>query len=306
MFDGIDEIVLPASEIESLERLYVEQFGFSRVSTAILDDPRWQMLWGLPLPPRRSMLLGKPRSSGGWIRLVEVPGLPSARPAGRPDRVGPYALDFYQRDAAGGEARIEEGGWEFRSPACHYLLPGTDIPVRERMLEQPVSGLVHASVQYRPKGTRCVLDHDEGEDISEVVAVVHFTDRFLQAKAFAVEVLGAQMYFEGRFDDPAVAQMLALEPGAGFAGALFRGPRSRNARLEFAERLEGGNRVADPVPRVISRCAVGDLESLATRLASGDHGHSTGIMHLPVDGGLDPRVGLRSVYGADFEFFERK
>ncbi|WP_111719532.1 hypothetical protein [Homoserinimonas sp. OAct 916] len=305
MFDGIDTIVLPAADIGALQSLYTDLFGFAQISDEPVTDAHWQTLWNLPLRPTRTVLLGKPASNGGWIRLVEVPGLPPACPAGRPDRTGPYALDFYQRDAAAAEHRIESGGWEFRSPATHYTLPGTDLPVRERMLEQPISGLVHASVQYRPRGTRCVIGHDESEDTSEVVAVVYLTDRFEQAKAFAAEVLGGQKYFEGRFDDPAVAQMLALEQGEGFAVALFRGPESRNARLEFAEQIPGGHRAADPIPRVIASCPISDLDGLAARVADGRHGPSTGILQATDSAGTTRRLGLRTVYGATFEFFER-
>lgn len=306
MFDGIDEVILPVAEMKTLQNLYEHLFGFTLISETELTDPNWQVLWGLPLPPTRTVLLAKPLSNGGWIRLVEVPGLPAASPAGRPDRPGPFALDFYLRDAQSSESRIETGGWNFRSPASFYNLPGTEIPVRERMLEQPISGLVHASVQYRPKGTRCVLDQDENEVISEVVAVVHFTDRIEEAKRFASEVLGAQLYFEGDFDDPAVAEILSLNPGEGFCVALYRGPQSRNARLEFAELLPGGTRQQDSIPRVISRCAIDDLERLAESLSPGEHGLSTGILFIDTPEGSSQRLGLRSRYGADFEFFERE
>lgn len=304
-FDGIDTIVLPVAEIAPLRELYCQLLGFTETSQEPVTDPGWQLLWGLPLAPTRTVLLAKPSSNGGWIRLVEVPGLPAPDPAGRPDRPGPYALDFYQRYAALTEASVEAAGWTFRSPATRYSLPGTDLPVRERMLEQPYSGLVHASVQYRERGTRCVIDHDPDEQTSEVNAVVFMTDRFEDAKAFARLVLGAQQYFEGRFDDPAVATMLDLAPGEGFAAALFRGPTSRNARLEFAEVIPGGTRSADPVPRVVASIAADDLDALADALSGGEHGRSTGIVQIPGAEGVTRHLGLRSAYGADFEFFER-
>ncbi len=305
MFDGIDTVVLPAADIDALESLYVNGLGFTRVSDEPVDDPAWQSLWGLPVAPTRKVLLAQPHSYGGWLLLVEAPGLPAAQGAGRPDRPGPYALDFYQRDAAATEAQLEQSGWEFRSPATYYSLPGTEIPVRERMLEQPVSGLVHASVQYRERGTRCVIDHDESERTSEVNAVVFMTDRFAAACSFAADILGGRKYFEGRFDAPAVAEMLNLDEGEGFAAALFRGPGSRNARLEFGEAIAGGDRDADPVPRVIASCAMDDLDALADALADGVHGPSTGILTATDSSGTTRRLGLRTIYGAAFEFFQR-
>lgn len=305
MFDGIDTIILPADDITSLQSLYVDLLGFTATPVENVTDPAWQQVWGLPLAPTRTVLLSKPQSHGGWIRLVEVPGLPAAMGAGRPDRSGPYALDFYQRDAANTERLIEAAGWTFRSPATHYNLPGTSLPVRERMVEQPISGLVHASVQYRERGTRCVIDHDPTELTSEVNAVVFMTDQFAAAKGFATDVLGAQQYFEGRFDDPAVAEMLGLKEGEGFAVALFRGPGSRNARLEFAEQIPGGSREPDPVPRVIASIPIDDLDQLAATLTDGAHGQSTGILIATDNSGTSRRLGLRSLYGADFEFVER-
>lgn len=305
MFDGVETIVLPANDISQLERLYTRSFGFTVMEEAAIVDASWGKVWGLQYAPVRSLLLGKPQSNGGWIRLVEVPELPTASPAGRPDRVGPYALDFYHRNAEQAEALLEQNGWQFRSPAKHYLLPGTTIPVRERMLEQPISGLVHASVQYRERGTRCVIDHDSSEESSEVVAVVIMTDLFTEATLFVRKVLQGNQYFTGVFNDPAVAEILALNPGEGFAAALFRGPQSRNARLEFAERIPGGNRDRDPFPRVIMSCATDRLETLQEQLSDGTHGVSTGIVEVSVPSGTSHRIGFRSRYGADFEFYQR-
>lgn len=300
MFDGIDYVVLPAADIEPLRRLYVDLFGFTEVEIEDALDPAWQRLWRLPIPPRRSITLGKPRSAGGWIRLVEVPGLPAASAAQRPDRVGAYALDFYLRNADATERRVEQAGWTFRSPAVHYHLPGTTIPVRERMLNQPISGLLHALVQYRPRGTRCVIDQDPTEDASEVAAVVFLTDQFEDATAFAREVLGGQQYFTGRFAGPAVEQMLDLAPGEGLEVALFRGPTSRNARLEFG-RVFPSEAQPDPVPRVIATCGMPDLDALHARLATDEHGPITGP--LTVDGVR--HLGLASRYGATFVFYQK-
>jgi len=308
VFDGIDVVTLPAAGIDELLALYTEGFGFTVTCDRSVTDPVRQRIWALPLPPRREVLLGKPGSQGGWIRLVDVPDLPRARPAGRPDTDGSYALDFYVRDADRVEARIGALGWGFRSEAQHYPLPGMQVGVRERMLQQSRSGLLHAIVEYRPTQTRCVLSEAPDEDSSEVVAAVFFTRHLAEATAFAKQVLGARRYFSGRFGGSAVERMLGLAAGEGFEAALFRGPLSRNARLEFAATMAPapgtGCDIAapDPVPRVVAGCAVDDLDALAKTLADGAHGASTGVLGL-ADGSR--RVGLVSHYGARFEFWER-
>lgn len=300
MFDGIDRLILPAPRIEPLVALYAGAMGFTVVDDDRTPDAGWQALWGLPDAPVRSVLLAKPRSHGGWIRLVEVPGLDDPPPARRPDRTGPYALDFYLRDPTYTEGLIVQHGWRFRSEAVHYKLPGTEIDVRERMLDQTASGLLHAMVQYRPRGTRCVLGHDDSEDVSEVVAAVFLTDRHAEALAFGREVLGGEQYFTGRFDGPAVERMLRLETGEGFEAAIFRGPRSRNARLEFGRALPGGPEGDPEVPRVIAGVTVPDLDELYRRIADGRHGTVVG----PVTVAGETHVGLRSHYGAAFDFTE--
>lgn len=306
MFDGIDVVTLPAADIAPLQQLYVDLCDFE-VIEEVGAAGAWQQVWGLPLPPTRSVLLGKPGSAGGWIRLVEVPGLPPAQLTSRADRVGPLALDFYLRGPEQVEGRLEEGGWAFLTEPVHYPLPGTDTEVRERMLAQPVSGLLHATVQYRAQQTRCVLDADLGAHVSEVVACVFVTDDFAGAQAFAQEVLGARRYFTGRFDGPAVELMLGLAAGEGFEAALFRGRGSRNARLEFAEQMAptGDSLVSDPVPRVVAGCAVDDLAALEVALSGGEHGTSTGIVLVPSGDGHVRRLGLVSRYGAAFEFWQR-
>lgn len=306
MFDGIDVITLPAADIRPLEALYVARLGFEVVATERVGSG-WQEIWGLPDRPTRSVLLGKHGSSGGWIRLVEVPGVPDAVLTNRADRVGPLALDFYLRSPDDAERRIEADGWRFLSEAVHYPLPGTETEVRERMLAQDVSGLLHAMVAYRPRQTRCVLDVDEAALVSEVVACVFVTEDLAGARSFAEEVLGGRRYFAGRFDGSAVEQMLGLAAGEGFEAMLFRGPQSRNARLEFAERMAPGPGTPDPdpVPRVVAGCAVEDLDALAVALRSGSHGESTGIVTAETRGRAVRRLGLRSRYGASFEFWER-
>lgn len=306
MFDGIDVVTMPARDIEPLLHLYGDLMGFEDQGAEPVDGA-WQAVWGLPLVPERARLLGKPGSAGGWIRLVEVPGLPQPAFTSRADRVGPLALDFYLRDPRAVERRLEEHGWRFLTEAVHYPLPGTDIAVRERMLVQPESGLLHATVLHRPGQTRCVLDRTPDQDTSEVVAGVFVTDDLPGACAFAQDVLGAHRYFTGRFDGPAVERMLDLPPGGGFAATLFRGQTSRNARLEFAELRTPDSRTppSEPWPTAIAGCAVDDLDALASRLAAGDHGASTGLVTVETADGPAQRIGLRSSYGANFEFWER-
>lgn len=306
MFDGIDVVTLPARDIGPLVHLYGDLLGFEDQGEEPVGAP-WQDVWGLPHQPSRARLLGKPGSAGGWIRLVEVPELPGPALTSRADRVGPLALDFYLRDPEAVERRLEAGGWDFLSEAVHYPLPGTEVAVRERMLAQPVSGLLHATVLHRPRQTRCVLDQAPGQDASEVVACVFVTDDFDGACAFAEDVLGAHRYFTGRFDGPAVERMLDLGPGEGFRASLFRGPGSRNARLEFAEKRPADERTPaeEAWPRVVAGCAVDDLDGLATRLAGRAHGVSTGVVTVETPGGPSRRIGLRSAYGAAFEFWQR-
>ncbi|WP_141578381.1 hypothetical protein [Actinomadura sp. WMMA1423] len=303
MFDGIDLVVLPAADIGPLRELYVDALGFEVVEAGPVRDPRlWARLWSLPLPPAESVLLEKRASRGGSIRLVRVPGLPAPDAAGAPDRPGPYALDFYLRDPAATEAAVERLGWGFVSGPVDYLLPGTEHPVRERMLVQSRSGLRHAFVQYREGRTRCVLGERPEVDVSEVNAAVFATADLPGARAFAEDVLRGRVYFSGRFEGPAVERLLGLAPGQGFEAVIARGPASRNARLEFIEHIApAAPRPPHAHPRMIAGCAVDDLGALAARLASGEHGPSTGV----VETAEGPHLGLRSRYGACFHFWRR-
>ncbi|GGO66647.1 VOC family protein [Nonomuraea cavernae] len=303
MFDGIDVVVLPVADTGPLRRLYVDAMGFEVVEAGpVREAEAWARIWDLPSPPATSLLLGKPGSHGGWIRLVAVPGLPKPDAAGIPDRPGPYALDFYLRHPGETEAVIEERGWRFVSDPVDYLLPGTAHPVRERMLDQTSSGLLHAFVGYREGRTRCVLGERPEVDVSEVNAVVFATDDLPAARTFAEDVLGGRIYFSGRFEGEALERLLTLGPGEGFDAVLTRGPKSRNARLEFIQRLPGHPpRPMTGAPRVVAECAMDDLAALAERLAHGSHGASTGIVET-ADG---PRLGLRSRYGAHFCFRQR-
>jgi catechol 2,3-dioxygenase-like lactoylglutathione lyase family enzyme len=305
MFDGIDRVVLPMGDVDAAVRLYREHLGFSLDEDEV-DDPGWQQIWDLPAPVARVVRLHKHGASGGDIWLAEVPGLPPARPVRRPDRIGPYALDFYLRDAAATEQQLAADGHGFIHEAVHYSLPGTDRPVRERMMVQTDSGLLHACVQYRPGHTRCVLGADELAHVSEVVAVVFLTEDLENAISFAEEVLGAERYFSGVFAGTEVERMLDLALGSGLEMALFRGPTSRNARLELARVVPVSARApwADPVPRVVASCGVADpsaLSGLAHQLASTAHGH----LHADVRIGRARHLGFTSRYGARFHFFSR-
>ncbi|MEU8802354.1 hypothetical protein [Spirillospora sp. NPDC048819] len=303
MFDGIDIVVLPVADTEPLLGLYVDAMGFEIVEEGPVEDPEtWAGLWDLPRPPTSSVLLGKHGSKGGWIRLVAVPGLPRPDAAGRPDRPGPYALDFYLRDPAATEDMIAERGWTFVADPVDYLLPGTEYPVRERMLDQTVSGLRHAFVQYREGRTRCVLGERPEVDVSEVNAIVFATGDLPGARAFVEDVLGGRVYFSDRFDGPAVERLLGLASGEGFDAVIARGPTSRNARLEFVQHITPAEpRPPHAYPRAVAGCAMNDLEALAAGFASGDHGPSTGV----IETAEGPQLGLRSRYGACFQFWQR-
>jgi catechol 2,3-dioxygenase-like lactoylglutathione lyase family enzyme len=303
VFDGIDIVVLPVAGTGPLLDLYVAAMGFEVIERGPVREPAlWQRLWDLPAPPAESVLLGKRGSKGGWIRLVDVPGLPRPDAAGVPDCPGPYALDFYLRDPDATEAAIGEQGWTFVSDPVDYLLPGTEYPVRERLLDQTRSGLRHAFVQYREGRTRCVLGERPEVDVSEVNAVVFATADLPGARAFVEDVLGGRIYFDDRFDGPAVERLLGLAPGDGFDAVIARGPASRNARLEFLQHVVPATpRPPHACPRVVAGCAMDDLDALAARLAAGDHGVSTGI----VETAEGARLGLRSRYGASFEFWRR-
>lgn len=235
-FDGLDLVVLPATGTDRLASLYVDVMGFELVHEDPDPDPAWTGLLGLSRPAERVVQLMKPGARGGSILLVETPGLPPGGTPGAPARRGPYALDFYVRDSNDIESRLERAGWSFTSEPIHYLLPGTQTPVRERMLVQDVSGLLHAIVQHRPMGTRSILGEDPDQDCSEVVAVVCLTPELDDARRFALEGLGGREYFAGAFEGPEIELMLSMEAGERLDAFLYRGPTSRNARLEFAWR----------------------------------------------------------------------
>jgi catechol 2,3-dioxygenase-like lactoylglutathione lyase family enzyme len=300
MFDGIDLVVLPTSHLSELTELYAGVMGFTCAAEDHSPDPAVADLLGLAAAPTALRLLRKPGAQGGAILLAETGGLPALGSPGAPARIGPYALDFYARDASTIAQRLAAAGWSFTSPAVRYSLPGTDIPVGEQMLVQHNSGLLHAIVQHRPCGTRSVLGVDEGEDCSEVVAVVCLTPNLDRARSFATDVLGGQEYFHGAFAGSAVQEMLAMGPGERLDAALFRGPRSRNARLEFAWCPTATATDPSRPARLVVGIETADLAGIARRLEQGEHGR----LGTPVSADLlgSRRTGqvLSSAYGTTF------
>lgn len=282
-FDGLDFVVLTVPNADPLVGLYGDLLGFTVASDTSPAPVGATDLLGVSTEVTRIVHLRRGADAGGDIMLVETPALPP-EPQRVPQRqAGVYALDFYLRDAAATERAIADAGWELVSEAVHYDLPGTAIPVRERMLVQHHSGLLHALVQHRPGGTRSVLGTDAGS-CSEVVAVVVLTADLPGARRFATEVLKGQEYFTGTFSGPAVEEMLGYAPGEGLEASLYRGPESRNARLEFARPVDSAGRPLALPPRPARRVQPGllvdDLDALLARLASGEHGSVAAVEHV--------------------------
>ncbi|WP_296606768.1 hypothetical protein [Nocardioides sp.] len=278
--DGLDFVVQAVPDAGPVVGLYADLLGFE-VARDQEPDPAATRLLGLPGVATRSVHLRRGSGIGGDVVVVEIPTL-EPEPRRVPERrAGVYALDFYLRDAAATERALSEAGWAFVSEAVHYDLPGTDIPVRERMLVQHHSGLLHALVQHRPRGTRSVLGTDEDGWSSEVVAVVVLTSDLPAARRFAAEVLGGHEYFAGTFAGPAIEEMLEYDAGEGLEASLYRGPGSRNARLEFARPVDGSGRPL-PLPsrpdrRVQPGIVVHDLDALLSRLDDGEHGRVAAV-----------------------------
>ncbi len=302
MFDGIDIVVLPVADTGPLRELYVDAMGFEVVEAGPVGDPGlWARLWGLPLPPADSVLLGKPGSRGGWIRLVGVPGLPSRTRPAAPTVPAPTRSTSTCATPPP-PRKPSESGVDVRQRPRRLPPPRHRAPGQERMLGQTRSGLRHAFVQYREGRTRCVLGERPEADVSEVNAVVFATGDLPGARTFVTDVLGGRIYFSDRFEGPAIERLLALSPGTGFEAVIARGPTSRNARLEFLQHVAPlAARPPHAYPRVVAGCAMDDLEALATRLAGGEHGTSTGIVETEEG----PQLGLRSRYGACFHFWQR-
>lgn len=283
-FDGLDFVVLAVPDAQPVAALYAELLGFEVITDHTPALAGTTRLLGLPGDATRAVHLQRGAGVGGDVVVVEVPTIEPEPPRSPARRAGVYALDFYLRDAAATEHAMTDAGWRFVSEAVHYDLPGTTIPVRERMLVQHHSGLLHALVQHRPGGTRSVLGIDESGWSSEVVAVVVLTTDLPAARRFAAEVLGGHEYFTGTFEGPAVEEMLCYAPGEGLEASLYRGSGSRNARLEFARPVDGLGRPlplpARPDRRVQPGLLVHDLDALLARLGSGEHGLVAAVGHV--------------------------
>ncbi|WP_229052114.1 hypothetical protein [Aeromicrobium sp. Leaf350] len=276
-FDGIDHVVLAMSDLDRVSGLYADTMGFSVSHDDPSPDPAWSELTGLDRPVTHVRSLARPRAQGGAIVLLQAEGLEPLPSPGPPARRGPYALDFYARDSDVLEERLLAAGWTFTAEPVHYPLPGTDLPVRERMLVQDDAGLLHAIVQHRPMGTRSVVGVDDTEDCSEVVAVVCMTPDLEDARRFAADALGGREYFRGDFEGPAMEEMLGMAPGERLEASLYRGPASRNARLEFAWRP--GSTPGDPADP--ARVTLGiRVDDLAVAEGWTDHGTAGPVVPL--------------------------
>jgi catechol 2,3-dioxygenase-like lactoylglutathione lyase family enzyme len=304
-FDGIDEVVLPVADADRVVTFYRDVLEFEVVSTEDDPDPLLATVWGLPAPPRHTALLGKQGSAGGWIRVVEVPGLVAPLPPGRPDRDGAYALDFYLRDPHATEAAAARW-YGARAVPAEYDLPGhPGTLVHEGFFDQTDSGLAHATVGYRPRGTRCVLDERADLAVSEVCAVVFSTHDFDDAVRFVAEVLGGQPYLSEAFGGEQIERLLDLAPGETLPMTLFRGPQRRNARLEVCHARERRPvRPDEQVPRATATVALGDLDAVAAAVADGRHGTTTGLLEVRQDGRTTRRIGVRA-YGLSLDLVDR-
>lgn len=307
-FDGIDAVALAVPRAEPLVELYQQLLGFGIVADDAPGDPALAAMLGAERAPSRIVHLSRGAEAGGAIALVETGGGAPASTLTPPARPGPYALDFYLRNAAATEDAMAAAGWQFTSPAVHYDLPGTSIPVRERMLIQPHSGLLHAMVQHRPTGTRSVLGHDEAGRASEVVAIVILTRDLDGARAFAGEVLGGHAYYNGVFAGPAMEEMLGFDPGFGLDASLYRGPESRNARLEFARPVDADG---SPLPwtdqprAAVTPCLfTADVDSLLAQVS--DHGEVVLDHPVPWVGGQRRAVRFASNYDVDLCLIEQR
>ncbi|HET6154100.1 MAG TPA: VOC family protein [Marmoricola sp.] len=304
-FDGIDEVILPVADADRVVAFYSDVLEFEVISSETYPDPQFADVWSLPSAPRRTVLLGKRGSAGGWIRVAEVPELPPPSPAGRPDRSGGYAIDFYLRDPETVEARAAEH-YPSRGTPAEYDLPGhAGTLVHEGFFDQTDSGLAHATVGYRPRGTRCVLDSRDDLTVSEVVAVVFSSVQYDKAVAFVRDVLGGQPYLSEEFGGPEIERLLDLAPDERLPMTLFRGPERRNARLEVCHARPPQARPDDTVPRVTATIQVDDLDRIAAALAGGEHGRSTGVVDVLQDGVLTRRVGIRTLHGLSFDLVQR-
>lgn len=298
-FDGLDFVVLAVPDAAPLVDLYHSSLGFEIDSDGASATEGLAELLGLPEDVSRVVHLSRGAGAGGAIVLVETRDAEPAALAVPRQRRGVYALDFYLRDAAATEAALADAGWGFTSEAVHYQLPGTTIPVRERMLVQRHSDLLHAMVQHRVGGTRSVLGADDAGWCSEIVAVVVLTGDLAGARRFATDALRGAEYFAGTFDGHAMEEMLGFGEGEGLEASLFRGPGSRNARLEFARPVDADG---SPLPladepsrrRVVPGLLVDDLGATLERLDT--HGEVTAVGELAWFGSRRRAARLDTAY----------
>jgi catechol 2,3-dioxygenase-like lactoylglutathione lyase family enzyme len=252
-FDGIDEVVITTSVFEELHALLTTIMGFRGLAGSDRD-----------IGPIRSVRLGK-STGGGHVRLVEESDGRRAVHSSL-HTAGPFALDFYVRDVWELYETARADGYRFLSEPKRYRLFGTAFDVEECVLVAP-GGLHLAFVGYLPQHHRCVLGTSPADFVSEVIAVVQVVDDVDAALDFATSVLGGTVYLDERFGGPALTGMLGLDPGASFRLALVRGPTSRNARIEFIERVPGP--VHSPAlsqPNVVLSCGLGaDYEAVVER-----------------------------------------
>lgn len=301
MFDGIDLTTLVTPDAEEALRLYRDLLGFRHERTEVPDPRALRQLWHLPDEgPLRVHLLSRPGSAGGRLRLVEAPEQPRIQRRRSISETGPHAIDFYVRGFSDVHARLEAAGHRFRSAPENYQVFGTSFTVDECLLEAP-QGLVHALVGYLPERHRCVLSQRPDDQVSEVVAVVHVTDDLAAASRFATEVLGAEKYLEETFRGPEIERMMDLPQGTEFTMTLFRGPRRRNARMEFIERT-GDTAPEGPAPHMVLGCSVTDLDALHRRLLGQEWGEVRGPFTYP-DG--TSAFSLLTPWGGLFEFWQR-
>lgn len=272
-FDGIDQLVVFTADGDSARRLYCDHLGFSVASREDVDGAGWGALWRLPdVPDRlRVTLLDKPGSRGGRLRLVELPGMGRSSRQRRFMEAGLFAFDFYVRDVWGLWEELRADGFEFKSEPLTYAMPGASSEIAECLMAGP-QGIWHSFIQYLPDRHRCLLASQPGQRVSEVVAVVQIVDDVERSLDVAVRGLGGQIYYDDVFGGPAVDRIVGLPPGTRFRVALVRGPKSRNARIEFMRSTDGPLAGRSPGSPVLLSIRTPDLdEQLAALAAAGCH-----------------------------------
>lgn len=309
MFDGVDQVTVVTADTRAPLALYRDQLGFREVARADLDDPCYAELLELDgAGPLSAVLLGKPGSAGGWIRLVQAPGLPPVAERRTMHRPGPFALDFYVRDLPERYAELVAAGHRFRSPPRSYELAGAGFAVDEVLLEAP-EGFVHALVEYLPGRHRCVLGTAPDQTVSEVVAAVTVLDDVEEGLPLLRDVLGGQVYYDQRFGGADVTELIGLPGGSTFRVVMLRGPASRNARVELMERVDAPGQPTGQQtghPRLLLGCRVPDLPALVRRLGADPRNgalHGPFTVANPIHGHATV-ASLRTPWGAFFEFWQ--